>query len=221
MANTTRARYIPALSFRLLTRLYDPFVGLLLRDTAFKRQLVEQARIGPGQRVLDLGCGTATLSLLIKRRQPDAEVVGIDPDPAVLAIARAKAAGAGEAIALDEGSATALPYPDGSFDRVLSSLVFHHLTRADKFQAAREVARVLRPGGEFHVADFGWPHTRVMALIAQIIGRLEHAHDNVRGRLPEIFRRSGFEDVQITDRSSTLFGTLTFYAARVAAEDGR
>ena len=213
MRSTPRHRYIPALSYPQLTRFYDPLVGLLLRDTVFKRRLVEQTRIAPGQRVLDLGCGTATLTILIKRRHPDAEVVGIDFDPDVLAIARSKAARAGVAIELVEGLATALPYPHACFDRVVSSLVFHHLTSEEKEQAAREVARVLRPGGELHVADLGRPHNRLMALISLLIGRLEQAADNVHGLLPMIFRQARLEDVQITRQYCTLVGTLALYAA--------
>jgi ubiquinone/menaquinone biosynthesis C-methylase UbiE len=171
--------------------------------------------------VLDLGCGTGTLTILLKRRHPDAEVVGIDPDRGALAIAQAKATRAGAAITLQEALATALPYPDASFDRVLSSLVFHHLTHSEKLQAAREVLRVLRPGGELHVADFGRPHTRVIALIAGIVGKLEPTEDNILGRLPDIFREAGLQDVRITGRSGTPFGTLELLAARAPGDTRR
>src|SRR5215216_103767 len=99
-------------------------VGWLLHDRVFKRHLVRQARIGPGQRVLDLGCGTASLTVMIKQVHPDAEVVGLDADGKILEIARAKARNAQVAITFAQGMAAALPYPDASFDRVVSSLVF-------------------------------------------------------------------------------------------------
>src|SRR5438093_7602838 len=97
------------------------------------------------QQILDLGCGTGTLTLQIKRAFPHAEVRGIDGDPKILKIARAKTQRAGLEIALDEGMAFALPYPDATFDRVVSSLVLHHLTAGDKRRSCAEVFRVLRP----------------------------------------------------------------------------
>lgn len=147
MERKRREGYIPALGHDWLTPLYDPIQRWLLRESAFKARLVEEARLGKAQRVLDLGCGTATLTLLIKERHPDAEVVGLDVDPQALAIARSKAGRAGLAIRFDQGMAFRLPYPDSSFDRVLSSLMFHHLNRENKLRAMGEVLRVLRPAG--------------------------------------------------------------------------
>jgi ubiquinone/menaquinone biosynthesis C-methylase UbiE len=90
-----------------------------MREEMFKRQLISQTYIQPGQRVLDLGCGTGTLTVLIKQTIPDAEITGVDGDPKVLEIAEEKAAQAGVGITWDHALATALPYPDCSFDRVL------------------------------------------------------------------------------------------------------
>ena len=211
--NTKSKRYIPALSYDWLTPLYDPLVGGLLRDSVFKRRLVEQARITAGQRVLDLGCGTATLTILIKSLHPRAEVIGLDGDAKVLRIARSKARRARVEIALDHGMAFDLPYPDGCLDRALSSLVFHHLTTEDKRRTAREVVRVLRPGGELHVADFGRPHNPLMYLVSLVTRRFEQVGDNIEGRLPGMFRDAGLVDVTETARYATLFGTLVLYKA--------
>jgi ubiquinone/menaquinone biosynthesis C-methylase UbiE len=84
-------------------------------------------------------------------------VVGLDPDPKALAIAKRKAQRAGLAIQLDQGFSDGLPYPDASFDRVFSSLMFHHLKAEEKAATLREVRRVLRPGGSLHLLDFGPP----------------------------------------------------------------
>ena len=145
--------YIPALRNERLTRFYDPLMRWTLRETTFKRHLLRNARIQSGQRVLDLGCGTATLALMIKRACPQAEVIGFDAEARALGIARAKAARAHLEVTLDQGLAGQLPYVDDSFDRVLSSLFFHHLRTEDKRRALGEVFRVLRPGGELHVAE--------------------------------------------------------------------
>ena len=207
-------KYIPALGYDWLTPLYDPLLRWVMREEKFKRRLISQAHIQPGHRVLDLGCGTATLTILIKHTQPGAEVVGIDGDPKVLDVGRAKVAKAGVDITLDHGMVFQLPYPDQSFDRVLSSLVLHHLTTEDKQRTLREVFRVLRPGGGLHIADFGKPHNAYTRLISRLTRRLERAADNVKGMLPEMFRQAGFDRIEETARYATPFGTLSLYRAR-------
>jgi ubiquinone/menaquinone biosynthesis C-methylase UbiE len=190
-----RNRYIPALSFSWLTPLYDPLLHWGMREETFKRRLVTQANIQPGQRVLDLGCGTGTLTILVKRLYPDANVVGLDGDPQVLEIANSKAIKAGVEITLDKGMAYRLPYPDNSFDRVLSSLVVHHLVREDKQRMMVEVYWCLRPAGEFHIVDFGKPRGVYGTLASHIIRRMERADDNIAGLLPGIMRAAGFNNV--------------------------
>lgn len=213
----SRDGYLPALRFPALTRVYDPFIRLTTRESFFKRRLVDQASPGPGQRVLDLGCGTGTLALLVKERQPAPDVVGLDADPEMLAQARSKAERAGIEFRLDEGFSTELPYPDGGFDLILSTLFFHHLDLDSKRRTAGEIARVLRAGGELHVADWGRPSDPLMAVAflgVRLFDGLENTRENARGELPAIFEGEGLEDAQQTDRLRTAFGTLALYRAR-------
>lgn len=203
--------YIPALGRDWLTPLYDPLQRWVMREDQFKRHLIRQAQIEPGHRVLDLGCGTGTLTILVKQTHPQSDVVGLDGDPKVLAIARAKAAKAGAEITFDHGMASKMPYLDHSFDRVLSSLVLHHLTTENKHHALREVYRILRPSGELHVVDFGRPHTAWARLISRTLQRFEEVEDNLKGLLPEMFRQAGLDQVAETARYATLFGTLALY----------
>ena len=123
---------------------------------------------------------------------------------------------AGTAISFDEGLSYELPYPDKTFDRVLSSLFFHHLSCEDKLRTAREVYRVLRPGGELHVADWGKaanPLMRALFYVIQMLGGFPNTADNVLGHLPEVFRSTGLGDVAVKREFSTVFGTMTLYQA--------
>jgi len=209
-----RAVFIPAFGYSFLTPLFDFMMKWAARESMFKPKLVEQARIEKGHRVLDIGCGTGTLTILIKKANPEAEVIGLDADPAILEIAKSKVAEAGLDISLDCGMSFKLPYPDGSFDRVIASLVFHHLTWENRVSSFKEVFRVLRPGGELQIADLGKPQNALMYLPSLTIGRLEEASDFVKGLLPEMLRNAGFDQVEETAKYMTIFGTLALYRTR-------
>ena len=185
-----------------------------MREERFKRRLIEQADVRASHRVLDLGCGTGTLLVMVKQARPDAQVVGLDGDANVLKIARAKADRAGVNLLLHVGMAYEIPYREGYFDRVLSSLMLRHLTAGDKKRMLSDAFRVLRPGGELHVVDFGPPRTLYSRLAAFVSARAEQVADNVRGRLPEMFREAGFEYVEETGQFMTVAGALSFYRAR-------
>lgn len=208
-------QYIPALRYNWLTGLYDPVVRLTTRESVFKSALLAQARIQPGQRVLDLACGTGTLATAIKQVHPLAAVIGIDGDGAILQQAVAKAERGGVEVRFDEGLSSALPYANESFDRVLSSLFFHHLTRENKVRTLEEVKRVLKPSGEFYVADWGAPQNALMKLASQGIVWLDGAitKDNFAGLLPAFIERAGFTDVQETGHFNSLFGTIRLHSA--------
>lgn len=216
---TLHDSYIPALRYPWLTRWYDMLIRWGLREKTFKHRLIQQARLERASHVLDLGCGTATLALRIKYLYPYSEVVGLDGDADILAIAKAKAAQARLRIRLDYGQAQQLPYGDGSFERVLSSLVLHHLSRVHKQQALQEAFRVLRPGGELHIADWTKPHTPVMAaafFLVRCLDGFATTEDNAKGLLPDLMAGAGFAEVKETGNLTTLLGTIGFFSARKA-----
>jgi ubiquinone/menaquinone biosynthesis C-methylase UbiE len=184
-----------------------------VREEAVKRPLVEQAAIQPGHRILDIGCGTGSLTVLAKRLHPDAHVVGIDPDAKALARAARKAERWRVAIQFERGFSDRLPHPDGSFDAVLSSLMFHHLTREEKLGTLQEVRRVLRPGGSLHILDFGPPRTRFASVLAHVFHRSEQSRDNVEGRIPSFMSASGLSRAEEVASRGMVVGTLSYYRA--------
>jgi len=215
----TSRGYVPALSFDALTRFYDPLIALTLRERTLKGRLLDQARIAAGHAVLDVGCGTGTLALMAKQREPRARVVGLDGDPAVLAIAQRKIARAGSDIELREGLADSPAlFAPASFDRVLTSLVLHHLTTEQKHKALTAIRTWLRPGGELHVLDFG-PQRGVMRVVSRGIAAFDgedRLRDNLAGRLPSIIRDAGFASAEDLGSAFTPFGYVSYYAAKPA-----
>ena len=217
---TTEPTFVPGLG-RLGTRLYDPVVRLTTRERRFKERLLDIADLQPEERVLDLGCGTGTLAIDACRRQPGVVVHGLDADPRMIELARRKGDAAGVGLELRRGTATALPYADGAFDVVLSSLFFHHLDRAAKEVAAREVVRVLVPGGRFLVADWGRagdPLMRALFLTIQLVDGFGTTDDNIHGRLPQILADAGLVDVRERDTVRTVYGSLALLEARAPLE---
>ena len=213
---------MPALRYKRLTPLFDAVVAPLTRERTFKERLLDRARLSTGEDVLDLACGTGTLAIAAARATPGARVVGVDADPVVLAKARAKARRAGVDLAFDQALSTALPYENGSFDAVLSSLFFHHLDDEAKAASGAEILRILRPGGRLVVGDVGRPHGAVMRLAVlatvQLLDGVATTSSNVAGRLPGVLTGTGLRDVVVTDRLRTPTGTLEIINATRAAD---
>ena len=208
-----KKEFIPALSFHWLTPLYDSLLKWTMPEQSLKRRLIERANIQAGERVLDLGCGTGTLAIMIKQAVPKAEITGLDADEGILSIAKSKAEKARVNITWDRGLAYELPYPDNSFDVVVSSLVTHHLTGANKVRSFKEVRRVLTPTGSLHIADFGRPYSPVTRLQAAILKNFEQVADNIEGRIVPMLKEAGFKSAKETENLTTIFGPIWFYRA--------
>lgn len=125
------------------------------KHEAFRQHIVELARLGGNEHLLDAGCGTGLTALRVAAQYPGCAVYGIDISPKMVQVAQRDAERQGLAADFRVGSITHLSYPDGSFDVVITNIMYHHLDLAEKRQAVAEIARVLKPGGRYVSAEFG------------------------------------------------------------------
>jgi ubiquinone/menaquinone biosynthesis C-methylase UbiE len=208
---TTRT-FIPAAGQDRWLPFYD--IGTkLLGAPAAQRQLIAQADVHAGGRVLDIGCGTGTLALMLKAQKADTHVVGLDPDEHALDRAKRKAARAGVDVELVRGFADAIPYADGSFDRVLSSFMLHHLTTDEKAATLRDVHRVLKPGGSFHLLDFSAAEHQPRGFVARLLHREGHLHGQAPADVLRMLLDAGLVEAKHMNTRRTLFGPIAFYRA--------
>jgi ubiquinone/menaquinone biosynthesis C-methylase UbiE len=212
MATPSKRTYLPAAGRDIFLPVYDLMTKLMGADQA-RRGLLDQAQIRPGHRILDIGCGTGTLLIQLRRLHPGTDVVGLDPDPKALARASRKAARSAVSIQLEQGFGDELPYPEASFDRVFSSLMFHHVPTNEKGKTVREIRRVLKPGGEFHMLDFEGPEKGSHGLLAHILRSSERLKDNSESRVLSFMTKSGFADPKKVGHRSMLLGNIAYYRA--------
>jgi len=197
--------FLPAAGLDILLPLYDP-LWWVLGGAKLRADFIRDAGIARGQRILDVGCGTGSLLVQIAQTAPEVRLSGIDPDAKALARCRRKSASAGVEVEWCQGFADELPHADGSFDRVLSSFMFHHLDLDTRRGMLREAHRVLIPGGELHLVDFaGQQHGH--GPLAHWFHRHEQPADHRGGRVVELFVEAGFDPVREVSQHRSILGS--------------
>ncbi len=210
-------RYVTAAGVRGLTRFYDRIIALTMREDLFRGRLARQVMAGLADQpciCADVGAGTGTFAIALASLAPSATVVGIDGDPEALEIARSKQGS--EAVEWRLGLAAELPLEDASCDRIVMSLLLHHLDAAGKEAALADCRRALAPGGQLHVADWGKPQDPLMRmgmLTLSVIDGFDGIRDHAAGRLPGMIEAAGFSTVERHDRLRTAWGSLELLGA--------
>ena len=183
-------------TIRSWARFYDAASWLLSfgRSPAIRRMTVKMAAAAPGEAVLDVGCGTGSLAIALKAQVgKSGEVTGIDASPEMIEQARRKAARAGADAGFEVALIEELPFPDASFDLVLSSFMLHHLPDGVKGKGLAEVRRVLKPGGRFLAVDFGGTSQSVTGHLLSIFG---HTHGAGLDALAPVLEEAGFTEIE-------------------------
>jgi ubiquinone/menaquinone biosynthesis C-methylase UbiE len=212
----TEQRYVPAAGHAALTGLYDPIVAATMRERRWRPALLDAVsdRLPQDGTLVDVGAGTGTFAIAFAAARPDATVLAFDGDPEVLDRARRKPGA--EAVEWREGLAGELPLEPDRADAVVMSLLLHHLDLGAKQAALGDVRRVLRSGGNLHVADWDRPRgalPRTGFLALRCLDGFDNTRDHAAGRLPQLIADAGFAPPRVWRRLPTVWGTLALLRA--------
>jgi trans-aconitate methyltransferase len=214
----THIGFTPALGHHWLTPAYDTAIALLTRERRWRNALIRQIAPRAKEVVADVGCGTGTLAVMLKRHAPSVSVFGFDPDPEILDRAERKARASGTIVNFthatmdDIGAKLKSVHPA----HVVSSLVFHQVPLAAKRDLLAAIFGALSTGGQLHVADYGWQRTAAMRLGFRIVQSLDGSAEtqpNADGCMPVLMRQAGFKHVVETSVIPTLTGSISLYRA--------
>ena len=211
------ADYTPAAGYAAFTPAYDAAVRIVTRERVWRRLLVDQVDPRDRETIVDVGCGTGSLAIMLKRQAPGARVIGLDPDPEILELARAKAEGAGVQIEWRRGYARDSAAFRGEVDKTVSSLVFHQVSGDEKEAGLTAMFAAVRPGGEVHLADYCRQPDRLMRGLFRIIQTLDGyaaTQPNADGAVERLLERLSGTPVEPTALVRTPTGAISLFRAR-------
>ncbi len=214
-------KFTPALGRSEWTGLYDAALRLFTRERVWRSKVLELLAPIAGEAVLDVGCGTGTLALAIKRGEPGSSVTGLDPDPEALALASAKASRAGLGVDWRRGFASDAGDAGVSrFDAVTCTLVLHQVPLGEKRAGLAAMLGALKPGGRLVLADYSEQRSRLMRtlfrLTVQRLDGYEDTQPNADGVLPVLLSEVGFRDVTEAEIVPTPSGSISIFTTRRA-----
>ena len=211
--------FVPALGKSGSLDRYDAAIALMTREKRWRSDLLRFAEPRPGERIVDIGCGTGTFAIALKQAARESIVLAVDPDPAVLEIARAKAEVADAEIQWFESMGDELDSIDAlqQCDKIVSSLVLHQCPMDVKEAIAAQMFRLLQPGGTLFIADYGEQRSLLMRMLfrqIQLLDGFEYTEPNAKGCVPEILTAAGFEAVEEMRVIPTPTGSISIYGAK-------
>ena len=210
--------FTPALGNARFTPLYDLAIAALTRENMWRGKLLTHINPTAAERILDVGCGTGSLAIRLKKMAPDVEIIGVDPDPAVIARARRKSEKEGVSIDWRVGFLTPeLCEEIGQVSKVVSSLLLHQTPLDEKSNILSAMRTVLQPGGTLYIADYGLQRTLPMRFLfrrtVQTIDGLADTQPNADGILPSLMAASGFREITELEVIATATGSISIYRA--------
>ena len=183
----------------------------------FREKFIQQINPSVSENILDFGTGTAEIAILLKQAAPQANITAIDIDPKVLEIAKRKITSKNVVVKIIEYDGKVFPLSSNYFDKVVSCLVFHHLSPEQKALALAEIFRVLKPGGKIYISDWGLERNWLKAKFLNFykyFDLLKYIVENGKGLLPQYMTKEGFKDVIESTYLKTITSTLCYYEGR-------
>ena len=197
---------------------YDSYMKKMTlgRERVLRDETVNLAQVKAGDCILEIGCGTGTLTLAAKRKAgPSGKAFGIDTIPGMIEASQRKAAEANEDITFQPGSIDNIPFSANQFDVVMCSFMIFHMPESVRRKGIAEIHRVLKPQGRLLVLDMALPAQPLSRAIAKMLfgGMLEHELQELR----PLMEASGFSNIEIAPAKFRVLGLSVLSYVRGSA----